>query len=158
MFRMRQKEKDMLDVIFNARRGQCAWPDNSEPLMNAKLTSLHNQMVDETNRTQCEVDQLQTEIEGIQNEADFSNLVPRSKKERYWLLSSESGQVGFLPATGTHEKVTATKTPTEAEILKVVAWHPSQKSTNVPLSVKNIIIYADKIELNDDSLILKVPA
>jgi hypothetical protein len=51
------------------------------------------------------------------------------------------------------EMVTATKTLTTSDILKVVSWHPSQKSTNVPLSIKNIIIHADKIGLNDDSLL-----
>ena len=55
--------------------------------------------------------------------------------------------------TGNHELVIAMKTPSESDILKIVAWHPSQKSTNVPLSIKNIILYSDKLGLNDDSLL-----
>ena len=121
--------------------------------MQEKLQDIRGFITSEQNITQHEVDRIQQEIETIQVEADFINLVPRSKNERFWILSSETGQLGFLPATGNHELVIATKNPSESNILKIVALHPSSKSTNVPLSIKNIILYADKLGLNDDSLL-----
>jgi hypothetical protein len=72
MFRMREKEQDLINVIYNARRGTCAWRDNSEQLTTGRLNTVSQQMVEEKNRTQGEI-----EIEGIQNEADFINLIPR---------------------------------------------------------------------------------
>ena len=152
LFRLKRDETQLVTVINSARQGLCPAPRPFLQMQN-ELQDIRDFITSEQTNTQIEVNRLQQEIEALKAEADFIQLVPKSKNERFWILSSETGQVGFLPATGNHELVLATKNPSESDILKVVAWHPSSKSTNVPLSIKNIILYNDKLGLNDDSLL-----
>ena len=80
----------------------------------------------------------------------------RSKNEHFWVLTSEAGLTGFLPATENHEKLVATKLPSEADITRVISYHTQTKRTNLPLSIRNIINMADKLGLSDEGFLQSI--
>ena len=78
----------------------------------------------------------------------------KSKSEIYWLLNNENCVLGFIPAINSHKKIVNSKIPPEHDIFRHISFHPQTKTTNLPLSIKNLITFADTIGLSDQALSL----
>ena len=61
--------------------------------------------------------------------------------------------LGWIPHTDTYVLIQNSTCPPEAAILQHVSWEPESKLSNLPLSVFNLIHFADKIGATDDVLL-----
>ena len=73
--------------------------------------------------------------------------------EKSHIVKKQHHSLGWIPHTDTYVLIQNSTCPPEAAILQHVSWEPESKLSNLPLSVFNLIHFADKIGATDDVLL-----
>ena len=96
--------------------------------------------------------QLKNELISLQQQLSPILLVSSASNQRHFFLTSEDCNMGYNPYTDQFEMVIKTSQPQEPHILRCAAHHPQQKLFNLPLSLLNLLNYADRIGCSDAML------
>ena len=69
------------------------------------------------------------------------------------VIKKQKHLLGWISHTDTYVQIQNSTGPPETAILQYVSWEPENKLSNLPLSVFNLIHFADKIGATDDVLL-----
>ena len=69
------------------------------------------------------------------------------------VFKKQHHSLGWIPHTDTYVLIQNSTCPPESAILQHASWEPESKLSNLPLSVFNLIHFADKIGATDDVLL-----
>ena len=69
------------------------------------------------------------------------------------IIKKQNHVLGWIPHTDSYVMIQNSHCPSEPTILLQTSWEPESKLSNLPLSVFNLIHFADKIGATDDVLL-----
>ena len=83
-------------------------------------------------------------------------IISNSSSNKHLILQQGDISLGWVPHLEKYEMIQNPKTPSKEAIFRHISYEPESKATNLPLSLFNLITYADKIGANDQTLLTMV--
>ena len=97
----------------------------------------HTRLLEEEQTIRQSITKLQDELHPIQ-------LISNQQNVRHLLVKRDGALLGWIPHEMRYVKVTASETPSKAEILRRVSYEPHSKTTNLPLYICKILEMAEE--------------
>ena len=106
-----------------------------------------------TTRINTEVNALRDEVAKCREENGHVNLLTETKHDRFWILRTDTHLTGHYPLTNSNDKIVATNLPSDQDIARLIQTPPESKCINIPMTICNLMQYADNFGSWDESLL-----
>ena len=83
-------------------------------------------------------------------------IISNSSSNKHLILQQGDISLGWVPHLEKYEMIQNPKTPSKEAIFRHISYEPESKATNLPLSLFNLISFADRIGATDQTLLTMV--
>ena len=92
---------------------------------------------------------LQQELTAIERNYLIIRLLSTQSNQKNLICPKQNAYLGWLPHLDSYQMIINTKVPPADEIFRNISYEPETKLSNLPLSIFNLIFYADSIGVGD---------
>ena len=156
---MKYKEEKYVDsyesVVLSARNEQNLHRPNSFEYaqFSAKISSAESAYLSSLRRLNKAQDEVSHELSMIERNYIPIRLLSNQSNQKNLICPSNNSLLGWIPHLDSYQLIQNTKPPPKEEIFRHCSYEPESKLTNLPLSMFNIITFADKIGATDQTLL-----
>ena len=93
------------------------------------------------------------EQNALQNELAPIKMISNQSNQKHLVQTKGNSLIGWLPGEETYVLLQQSKSPPPVEIFRHISYEPQTGLTNLPLSIYNLISYADEIGATDAVLL-----
>ena len=105
------------------------------------------------NRLETQERALYEDLRSLENEMIAIQTVSTHSNQKQFVLLKGNSLLGWLPGEEKYILIRQPKCPPKDEVFRHVSFEPESGLSNLPLSIYNLIIYADEIGATDDVLL-----
>ena len=99
---------------------------------------------------------LQQELTAIERNYLPIRLLSTQSNQKNLICPKQNAYLGWLPHLDSYQMIINTKVPPADEIFRNISYEPETKLSNLPLSIFNLIFYADSIGADDKNLLTMI--
>ena len=99
---------------------------------------------------------LKRNISTLQGELAPIFLITSQQNLRHLLIKKDGRNMGWLPHRNTYTQITASECPSKEVILRRISYEPHSATTNLPLSISNILTLAEEYGSSDTQILQMV--
>ena len=96
---------------------------------------------------------LEYEIAALELDLTPIRTISKQHLQKHWFIPGPLSHKGWLPTEDKFTLIASPKIPSESEVLRHCSYEPESRLSNLPLSIYNLIVFADKIGAPDETLL-----
>ena len=93
------------------------------------------------------------ELHSLEGDMAPIRTVSTQSNQKHLVVPKGNGIVGWLPGEDHYVKIQQTKVPAQDEVFRHISFEPETALSNLPLSIFNLISWADEIGATDSVLL-----
>ena len=156
---MKTKKERYIDsyesIVLAARNEQSLHGPNTFEFaqFNSKIISAESAYVSSMQRLTTSVNEIAHELALIERNYIPIRLLSNQSNQKNLICPKNNSFLGWIPHLDSYQLIQNVKAPPKEEIFRHCSYEPESKLTNLPLSIFNIIIFADQIGATDPTLL-----
>ena len=156
---VQSKRDKMLDIfesqISSARNEQTLFQPYTVEFrrLSGQISAVTNSYNSSMLRLQQSELLLQQELAAIERQFLPIRLLSTQSNQKNLIVPKQNSYLGWIPHLDLYQMLICTKVPPESDIFRHISYEPESKLSNLPLSVYNLIHFADKIGADDRNLL-----
>ena len=156
---VQSKRDKMLDIfesqISSARNEQMLFQPHTVEFrrLSGQISAATNSYNSAMLRLQQSELLLQQELAAIERQFLPIRLLSTQSNQKNLIVPKQNSYLGWIPHLDLYQMLICTKVPPESDIFRHISYEPESKLSNLPLSVYNLIHFADKIGADDRNLL-----
>jgi hypothetical protein len=156
---MKSKKERYIDsyesVVLAARNEQNLYSPNSFEYaqFSSKIASAEAAYLSSMRRLTSAEDVVSHELTLIERNYIPIRLLSNQSNQKNLICPTNNSFLGWIPHLDSYQLIQNVKPPPKEEIFRHCSYEPESKLTNLPLSIFNIITFADKIGATDQTLL-----
>ena len=155
---MKAKKERYIDsyesIVLAARNEQSLHGPNSFEYaqFSSKIASAEAAYISSMHRLTSAVNEISHELALIERNYIPIRLLSNQSNQKNLICPKNNSFLGWIPHLDSYQLIQNVKPPPKEEIFRHWSYEPESKLTNLPLSIFNIIIFADQIGATDQTL------
>ena len=119
----------------------------------SKIASAESAYISSMQRLTASVNEIENELTLIERDYIPIRLLSTQSNQKNLICPKNNSFLGWIPHLDKYQLIQNVKAPPKEEIFRHCSYEPESKLTNLPLSIFNIIVFADQIGSTDPTLL-----
>jgi hypothetical protein len=156
---MKAKKEKYIDsyesIVLAARNEQSLYGPNSFEYaqFSSKIASAEAAYISSMRRLTSAENEISHELALIERNYIPIRLLSNQSNQKNLICPKNNSFLGWIPHLDSYQLIQNVKPPPKEEIFRHCSYEPESKLTNLPLSIFNIITFADQIGATDQTLL-----
>ena len=156
---MKAKKEKYIDsyesIVLAARNEQSLYGPNSfeHAQFSSKIASAEAAYISSMRRLTSAENEISHELALIERNYIPIRLLSNQSNQKNLICPKNNSFLGWIPHLDSYQLIQNVKPPPKEEIFRHCSYEPESKLTNLPLSIFNIITFADQIGATDQTLL-----